>query len=326
MNKISKIVLVIIVICVAIFLVWFGIKNSTTNKTIRLGLNPWIGNGLYYVAQQKGFFEKEGIKVELLPCDDSAICKQLLNTNKIDVLPLTPETAVVLADAGVNIKVVGMSDSSQGADGIIASKDIQTLSDLKGKNVAFEVGSPSHFLISYLLDKQGLTTKDLNVIDQIAPDAGASFVAGKVDAAVTWEPWLSKASERPGGHILVSSKELQLFPDMLIFRTDFVQNKSEDTKALLRALFATQEWITSNQDEAVSLVAQYLNITDQEVKEQLPTFKWLSYQDNLDAFNSGQAEGLIQKAGDLWLKLGLIKNKINASDLVDSSILKNLYK
>ena len=328
MKKFQVGILVILVIIVG-FVVWYNVSQKaepiTTSQSLRIGLNPWIGNGLYYVAKEKGFFEAEKINVQLESFDDGAVGKQLLNTSEIEVLPLTPETAVVLAGAGVKIKIVGMSDSSEGADGIIAAQNIKTISDLRGKKVAFEVGSPSHFFISYLLDKEGLSTNDLTVVNSTAPDAGAAFVVGQVDAAVTWQPWLSKSSERPGGHILANSRVLPIFPDMLIFREEVVKNRPQDVRAMLRAMFAAREWILANQNEAVGIIAKSFNITNQEVVEQLPDFRWLSYEDNVKSFDSGQPNNLLQKAADLWLKLGLIKTKIDANNLVDGSLLKNLY-
>lgn len=317
---------------IGIGLVVFGISNAPKTKTatepLRMGISPWIGFGLYYVAQEKGLFEKEQLNVELIPVDDSGIGRQLIATNKIQALPFTPDIVVLLADAGIPVKAVAMTDTSEGADGIIVSQGIENIADLKGKSVAFEVGSPSHFFLSYLLDKKGLTTNDLTVINTIAPDAGAAFVGGKVDAAVTWEPWLSKASEREGGRLLATSKEAPILPALLIFRTEVIKNRSKDIQAVLRALFAARQWSLANQGEAVTIIAQNFNISEQEVTEQLPTFRWFSYEDNASGFTEGEysAQNLIQTAGDLWLKLGLIKNKIDASDLVDGSLLKNLYE
>ena len=332
MKKTYIIFAVIIAGFIGIFLVLFGISNAPKTKTsaepMRIGVNPWIGHGLYYVAKEEGFFEKEGITVEIVPVDDSGIGKQLIATNKIEALSFTPETVVILAGASIPMKAVAMTDASEGADGIIVSQDIKDIADLKGKSVAFEIGSPSHFFLSYLLDKRGLTTDDLTVVNTIAPDAGAAFVAGKVDAAVTWEPWLSKASEREGGRLLATSKETPILPAILIFRTEVIQKRPQDIQAVLRALFAAREWILANQGEAVAIIAKNFGITDQEVTEQLPTFRWFSYEDNVSEFTEGgySAQNLIQTAGDLWLKLGLIKNKINAKNLVDSSLIKNLYK
>jgi NitT/TauT family transport system substrate-binding protein len=336
MNKVAKIVLVAVVIVVAGFLVWFGFRGVaspsstvTAQAPLRIGLNPWIGNGLYYVAEQKGFFDAQKVNVQIVPYDDSAVGKQLLATGKIDVLPLTPETAITLADAGVAVKVIGMSDSSQGADGIIAAKGINSIADLKGKTVAFEVGSPSHLFLAMLLDKQGLSTNDVTVINETAPDAATSFLSGKVDAAVTWMPWLSEAGQRSGGHLLVSSKVLPILPDMFIVRADVLQSRPQDVSAMLRALFASRDWImasSTNENEAYHITAQSLGTSDQDIVDQSSTFRWLSYQDNVDYMNDGQVHDLLQTAADLWLKLGLVKTKIDADDLIDASFLKNLHQ
>lgn len=324
--------IVIILVAAFGFIVCYNVSQKaeapTTGQPLRIGLNPWIGQGLYYVAKEKGFFEKEKVNVELTNFDDGATGKQIINTNKVDALSMTPETVVILNDVGVKVRAVAMTDTSVGADGVIASEDIKSITDLKGKRVAFEVGSPSHFFLAYLLDKKGLTTNDLETINTAAPDAGAAFVAGKVDAAVTWEPWLSKANERPGGILLTNSKETPILPAMPIFRTEVIESRPQDIRAMLRALFDAREWIVANQEESIKIMAKNFKITDQEVKEQLPTLHWFSYQENVDSFGAGQysATNLIQSAGDLWLKLGLSKTQVDADSLVDTALLKNLYQ
>jgi len=324
-----KVGILIIIVVIVGFVAWYNLSQkvspSTTNQPLRVGLNPWIGNGLYYVAQEKGFFTKENINVQLESFDDGAVGKQLFNTNKIDALPITPETGAVLADGGVDFKMVAMTVTSQGADGVIASAEIQKLSDLVGKKVAFEVGSPSHFLLSYFLENVGLTTNNLVVVNSSAPDSGAAFLAGKVDAAVTWEPWLSKAVERPGGHVLVDSKSLALFPDMMYVRTDVFKGRPGDVQAMLRALFATIDWIGVNENEAADIIAKNFKISNQEAKDNLKTIRWLTYKNNMDSFGSGQPRDLLQKAADSWLRLGITRSRLDAKNIVDDSLLKNLY-
>ncbi len=322
--------IVVIALVIAGFIVWFNKSKTpepaTTTQTLKLGLNPWIGNGIYYIAQEKGFFATEGVKVELQDYADGAVGKQLISSAKVDMLSLTPETVVVLKDAGIDVKAVAMTDTSEGGDGIIATQNIKTLTDLRGKKVAYEEGSPSHFFLSYLLDKQGMSTKDLQSVNVIAPDAGAAFVSGSVDAAVTWQPWLSKASDRQGGHLITDSKANPILPALIIFRTQTIQERPQDIRAMLRAVFKAREWALANPDEANQIMAKAFSISVQDVKDQMPDFRWFSYDDNQEGFTSGSysATNLIQSAGDLWLKLGLIKNSVNASQLVDTSILKNL--
>ncbi|MES2121639.1 MAG: ABC transporter substrate-binding protein [Chlamydiota bacterium] len=303
-------------------------KKASSDQSLSVGLNPWIGTGLFYVAKEKGLFSAENINVNLVQYDEGGTGKQLLSSGKIDMLATTPETVIVCSDAGVSVKVVGILDSSRGADGIVATKDITTISDLKGKTVAFEVGSSSHLLLSFFLKQQGLTTKDLVVENLSAADAGAAFVEGKVDAAVTWEPWLSKATQRPGGHILVDSKSLEIFPDFYIFRAAVVEQKPNAIRSMLRALFAARKFTIENPDEALQIMAKNLGITPAEAATEVKTLEWLDYAQNVLYFGPppSKAEQLIQDAADLWLELGLIQNKIQARDIVDSTPLKNLYQ
>lgn len=324
-------ILVVLIIVVG-FLLWSSTPKTaqpTVSAPMRIGLNPWIGNGVYYVAQEKGFFAKEKIRVEFVNADDIATERQLLRTGQIDVAySLTPESVAVFTDGGVKIKIVAANDLSFGADGVIATKDIKTIEDLKGKTVAFETGSTSHFLLSYLLSAKGLTTNDLTVINTIAPDAGAAFVAGKVDAAVTWEPWLSKADERGGGHLLASSREARIIYDMPIMRADVAEKRKGDVSAMLRAVFAAQAWIPEHQEEATQIIAKQLKISPQEASDQIKGVHWLSYQENIDTLTSGEysVKHALQAAGDLWFKLGIIKTKLDAGALVDESFIKNLYR
>lgn len=332
MNKVSKTVLAVTLLVIAGFLVWYvaaNQKGSNANK-ISIAVNPWIGSGLYYVADEKGFFKSEGLEVSLTDFADGSVGKQLVSSKQVDaIVSLTPETVQILNDAGTKVKVVAVLDTSDGADGIVGTSNIKTVKDLKGKSVAYESGSPSHLLLSYLLDQQDMSVADIKTVNQAAPDAGASFVAGKVDAAVSWEPWLSKAKDRNGGHVIVSTKNLNILPGMPIFRAEVVDDRPEDVKKFIKALFAARDYINSNPDEAYDIIARRFNISRQDVVDQIGTFKWLSYQDNVNYFNQNSSDNVynvIDKAGDLWLRLGLIKTKANASDVVDYSILQNLNK
>ena len=332
MKKFQIFIVVILVVLIGTLAWWYRYssseKFSSDKEPIKIGMVSWIGNGIFYVAEEKGLFKKEGVRVEFVPVDDFAAARQLLQTGRVDAIYLTPETAAVLSDSGVKLRIVAAGDVSYGADGMIATKDITTIEDLKGKNVAFETGSASHLLISYLLNEKGLSTNDVQVVESVAPDAGAAFVAGKVDAAVTWEPWLSKANERAGGHVLASSKDTPIIYDMPIFRAEVVDNRSDEVSAMLRATFEVQQWIADNKDEAADIIAKPLKITPAEALDQMQGVRWLSYEENVEKITSGNfsIKNSLQTAGDLWLKLGLIKSKVNADELIDDTILKNLYK
>ena len=67
-------------------------------------------------------------------------------------------------------------------------------------------------------------------------EAGAAFVAGRVDAAVTWEPWLSNGKKAPHGHLLVDSSQTPgLITDVLIFRQDVIEKRPREIQGVVDA-------------------------------------------------------------------------------------------
>ena len=330
MNK--KLTLIICGILVLTGLAFWYFNTMPDKKDasgpLRVGVITWIGNGIFYVAQDKGYWREEGLSVELVPLEDFAVTKQLMASRRIDGYIATTDTVQLLHHEGIDVKAIFVTDISTGGDGIVAIEEIKTIHDLKGKKVAYEPATPSHFLLAYLLDQNGLTPGDLTSVNQTSPDAGASFVAGKVDAAVTWEPWISKANERTGGHVLASTQTLPpIIADLPLFHTETVQQRRNDLKAFMRGIFKAMTFAEKNHDEAVSIIARSFNLTPEEVGEQLPTMRWTNYDDNLKYFNLGPESipMYIDKAGELWLKLEIIQKKVDAKDVVDASLLKELY-
>ena len=91
------------------------------------------------------------------------------------------------------------SNESLGADGIVANKDIQSMADLRGKAVGFAERTVSQFFLNLLLKRAGLSQADIEHIEMSADDAGNAFLMQEVDAAVTWEPWLSQGNNPSTG-------------------------------------------------------------------------------------------------------------------------------
>src|SRR5205807_10647315 len=123
-----------------------------------------------------------------------------------------------------DFKYVAAIDDSNGGDGIVATRDIKSIKDLKGRKVAVNEGSVSQFYLNVLLAKAGLKETDLQTVNMTAGDAGGAFVAKRVDAAVTWEPWLSKGKATDHGHLLVDSSTTPgLITDAIIAKSAWVK-------------------------------------------------------------------------------------------------------
>src|SRR5207248_702693 len=120
------------------------------------------------------------------------------------------DNVIIAQSNGLAMVVVGESDFSYGGDGIIATKNIKSIADLKGKRVACPEGLPSHFFLLHLLKQNNLGPKDIELVP--ADDGGQAatmFASGRVDAAVTWDPWISQADKKTEGkgHVLITTRD-----------------------------------------------------------------------------------------------------------------------
>jgi len=188
--------------------VWLVVRPPVHGRPkLKIAVVTWVGFGPFYVAQDKGFFQEEGLEVQLVRIDDFGARRGALAAGELDGSVETVDSLAVGFAQNLPAVEILLIDQSYGGDGIVAKKEIQGIAGLKGKTVACAKSTPSHFFLLYLLEQQGLSPRDFALKPMEAGDAGAAFVAGKVDCAVTWEPWLSKAKETPHGHVLATTKD-----------------------------------------------------------------------------------------------------------------------
>jgi len=207
-------------------------------KPYRVGFNAWIGYIAFFVAQDKGFFKQEGLDVQAKSFSAPGDGLKPLLSGDLDASLSTADSVLTVLDkAPGQLKIVYLIDTSSGADAVLAKKDISDVHSMKGKKVAATLGQCNQLLLEKALEKAGLSDKDIQLVNMNPDDAGAAFAAGKIDVAVTWEPWITKASgDKGAGHVIFSSKETpNLILDVVAVSAKTAKSKPAETKAFLRA-------------------------------------------------------------------------------------------
>jgi NitT/TauT family transport system substrate-binding protein len=269
------------------------------------------------------------VEVEVVVIESPADRRAAFAADKIQGMATTVDTHVMTtaAENPIPVKQVLALDDSHGGDGMVAKKEIKTIKDLKGKTVAAQLGAgASYFWLNYVLAQNGMKLADLKAIDMKAGDAGSAFVAGKVDAAVTWEPWLSKAKETPFGHVLLSSdKTPGIIVDSLAFKPDFLKKRGAEVKKIVAGWYEAVKFATDNPKEADAIMAKFTGQKPEEFTKEKTGVRFYGVKENKDYFGTPKRPGLLytvtQRAADLWFELKLIKTKPKAADLIDGSFL-----
>jgi NitT/TauT family transport system substrate-binding protein len=316
----------------ALGLVVASAVGAAAAEPIRIGYPIWIGFGPIYLAHSKGFFKAQGVDVDLQVIDDTKVGMAALAAKRIEAYGATPNTVLLYAKADNPFTMVMTLDDSKGGDGVVANKDIKSIAELKGKKVAFLEGSIAQFYLAYLLKREGLTEKDVVPVNMGSTgDAGAAFVANRVDAAVVWEPWLSKGKSAPHGHLLIdSSKTPGLIIDTLAFRQDVVKSRPDDVKKVVRAIGQAVDYWKKNPKESVEIMTKGLGGWLKEPKdfeEALSGAVLYGIEENRTFMGTKAKPGpmfqTVQGAIDFWRQTGkLVWPDVKAADVVDPSFLE----
>lgn len=293
----------------------------------KINVDTWIGYAPLYLAQEKGFFDDVDVTIDVSP--DVAQRKLGLKKGYFNAIAETVDMLVLDRDEDVPTVAVSGMDFSNGADGIIAIDSVKTIQDLKGKTVLVQKNYASEALLNFLLQKNNIAFADVKTIDTEAGAAGAAFVAGKTDVAVTFEPWLSKAKERGNGHILISSKDAPgVIVDILSVNKEYLTAHQDVVAKVVRGWFKAVEYWKAHTTEANVIMAKQYSDTPEEFADQISGLLWPSYDENVSYFKKDGKPNIYDTAGtfvDIFQKTGQIRSKPNMEPAIDGSILQNLH-
>jgi NitT/TauT family transport system substrate-binding protein len=304
-------------------------ETSSQDKTpLKAALLPWIGWGSAHIAEKKGFFTEEGIEVQQTVFQTVTEINTSLLAKQMDLGWLVAVDLIVLSEKAPDLKFIYACDYSGDVDAIVGH-GVNSAADLKGKKFAREDVPYEIVFTGRFLETAGLTEKDLQIQSLLTPDATAAFVAGKVDAVATYEPFVSKAlKERPGSKILKTPKGTNIIINGLASSGALLQTRREDVLAYLRAIAKGLKFSQDNPQEANELIAKWVGITPAEVADQLTRIKLMDMAANRAvAFNPSDPLSVMQSidsAAPILIKAGKVDKAVPGKDLVDGSLVKAL--
>lgn len=331
-----------------------AVAGATLSRPLKVGINTWAGhapgvvaNGGLKVGSAASLYKKKyGLDVEFVLLEDPSAKLAAFIKGDVDVMWDTVDSyareASELAEKGLKAKAIIQQDWSRGGDGIVSLKTIKSVEDLKGKRIASTKFTPSHWLLLFLLAQSGLTPQDKAEIEKAivytadAPSAAAMFKAGKVDAAVTWEPDLSGAvaAREAEAHVLVSTTAAtNVIADTLVARQDVIDQAPKTVQDFVAGWFDAISVMKEDPQGTNQIVAEALKLTADDVSGMLSGLKLTAFADNALFFGltgpKPQFDSLFNGAFVIWRKKGVVTKVVDAQDWKDArfvSALAPLYK
>ncbi|MGH9021908.1 MAG: ABC transporter substrate-binding protein [Acidimicrobiia bacterium] len=293
---------------------------------ITLGYSAWPGWFVWDVAEAQGFFDKEGVKVKLTYFSDYTTCLQAMTAGKLDANSQTLNDTLLGVSSGSPQVSVIENDISFGNDAIIAKESIKTIADLKGKTVAAEQGVVDHFLLLQGLASKGLKESDIKFRNLPTDAAAAAFASGQVDAVGVFAPFTLQALERPGSHVLFSSKDFPgTISDHLVVTPALLKNRKGDVQKLVNAWYATLDWIKSHSVEATAIMAERAQLSPDEYGRLADGTKLLTAADAVSGYTGKSPTDLSamsERVHEFLLATGLITKQASLEGLFDPSFTR----
>ena len=288
--------------------------------SFKMGIEPWLGYGLWHVAAEKKLFQAQGLSdVEIVNFTQDKDINAALASGQLDGANIATHTALVMASAGLPIRIVALLDVSMTADAILAGPDIKTIADLKGKEVAYEEGTTSHILLNYALAANGMTLADITPVPMPASDAGAALIAKRVPVAVTYEPYLTVArAQDPAVKLLyTASADPGLVSDVFVVREDVLKDKPGQVAALLKAWQAAHADYAKDTAGDRAIIAKAVGATPEELSTAFDGVTFVSLPDNKTQLTGAFTQHVIVDVKKAAQAAGLLQGDVDAAALID---------
>jgi outer membrane protein OmpA-like peptidoglycan-associated protein/ABC-type nitrate/sulfonate/bicarbonate transport system substrate-binding protein len=270
----------------------FAFTDAGSNKgKITIGVDNWIGYFPLCSPIMKRRLYQQGYLLECIK-DQANYAQRMeaLKKGKLDMAVATVDS-YLLNGAKTNYPgtIIAVLDESKGGDALLAWKEkVTTLDDLrqnKAIKIAFTPDSPSdhllkavavHFDIAHLKHRQGWP-----VLTNGSEDALQRLLNKEVDAAVLWEPDVSRALAQKGLHLLLGTGQTQqLIVDVLMAGKKMITEQPDVISILLAEYFHTLKFYRDNNDELLDDVEKATNLNASSIKSLLQGVQWQNLTEN----------------------------------------------
>lgn len=336
-----KKILISIVAIILIVLVAFGIYSLTTSKKTEtaslktIQLNEVTRSVFYapqYAAIAKGFFEEEGLKLEITTGQGADKVMTAILAGQSDIGLCGPEAAIYVYNEGKEdyVEVFGQLTKRDGSFLVSKNKtDNFSWQDLKGKTVIpGRKGGVPYMTLEYVLKQNGLDPQtDLTLDDSIQFDlmAGA-FAGGNAEYVTLFEPTASMTEAEGKGYVVASVGEAagEVPYTAYCAKKSYIEKNSDIIEGFTRAIYKGQQWVKEHSArEVAEAIQEYFPSTSVEDLEKSVQ----SYKD-IDAWN--ETPVLSEKAFDklqlIMTEAGELETKAPYDKIVNNTYAEKVSK
>ncbi|MBT1090570.1 nitrate ABC transporter substrate-binding protein [Streptomyces sp. WAC 05379] len=279
--------------------------------TVKLGLIPIVDVAPLYLGQKKGFFEKQGLKLEFTTAQGGAAIVPGVASGQFQFGFSNVTSLMVAQSNGVPVKAVANGIASTGVrgkdfNGLMVKKDspVKSAKDLEGKKVAINtLKNINETAVRQAVRQAGGDPDEVELVEMAFDQMPAALDQGQIDAACVVEP--ATATIRSQGGREIASPLIDVAPELTVAMyftsTQYAQQHPDVVKKFQDATAESLAYAEAHPDEARQIVTTYTKIPA-SVLEQVVLPKWPAEANrpSIEALMKlGEEDGLFKKTPDL---------------------------
>lgn len=287
-------------------------QNSAQKKVVKIAYLPLTHALPVFVENELQSQSGENYQIELVKYGSWPELMDALSTGHVDGASVLIELAMKAKEQGIGIKAVALGHKDGNV--VVVSNKINSAKDLKGKTFAIPHRQSSHnILLGQMLKNEGLTYKDLNVIELAPPEMPAALAQGRIDGYSVAEPFGAKSISLNTGKVLFESQDLwkDSICCSLVLSDKFINENTDIAKKVVSRYNEAGKYIGDHPQDINTIAKKYLNVDDKVLDLSL---KWISYDDLTITRNA--YEDLTKKL----IEFDISKNPPAFDDFVAASI------
>lgn len=244
---------------------------ALTSVVVLGEFDPQI-SGQQIIAKEMGFFEEEGLDVDLQLLTDPSVSTSMVAANEAQFYSISNYQAINLVDKGSEVCLLAPVVDAGNTQCVVGGPNLTLTSakDLEGKKMGYTDGAGVIVAVKAMCDDLGVDFDKIQLVNLQASDMLASLESGDIDLFAAWEPWGIKA-EAFGGHYLFTGTKSYLpenegdvnylnFEVCIDVSKSFLSENPEACAAYVRAMIKATDYINNNLEAAAAIVGEKIDI------------------------------------------------------------------
>lgn len=275
------------------------------------------------VLKDKGWaeeiFKKEGIEVEYVLSQGSNKALEFLNSKSVDFGSAAGGAAFMAKEKGAPIEVVYIFSKPEWTALVATDPSIQSVKDLKGKKVAATYGTDPYIFLLRALEEEGLSNKDVEIINLQHSDGASALLSGEVDAWAGLDPHMARVEKESGGNLFFRNPDFNTYGTLNV-RKDFAEKYPEYVEKVIEVYEKARQWAIEHPEETSEILAKEAQIDLDIAKLQIER------NDFSVSKPSDEQKESINAAGRLLQSEGMIDSNSDVENITNELIHPEFFK